>query len=56
MAKAAKKAVKKGESRGFSKYIKWFWIVFAVGVLSVLLVFQLAAWGFLGEMPTFERL
>src|SRR5690606_10452478 len=56
MAKGAKKAVKKGENKGFSKYIKWFWILFAVGVLSVLLVFQLAAWGFLGEMPTFERL
>ncbi len=30
--------------------------MFAAGVLSVALVFLLAAWGVFGEMPTFERL
>jgi len=30
--------------------------LFAAGVLSVALVFLLAAWGVFGEMPTFERL
>ncbi|MEO2050479.1 MAG: transglycosylase domain-containing protein [Allomuricauda sp.] len=40
----------------FFKFIKWFWILFAVGILSVVLIFQLASWGVFGEMPTFERL
>ncbi len=35
---------------------KWFWILFASGVFSVLLIFMLASWGAFGEMPTFERL
>ncbi len=47
---------KKKTTKGFFKFIKWFWILFALGIFSVFLIFQLAAWGFLGEMPTFERL
>jgi len=47
---------KKKTPKGFFKFIKWFWILFALGIFSVFLIFQLAAWGFLGEMPTFERL
>ncbi|MEC3906362.1 transglycosylase domain-containing protein [Tamlana sp. 2201CG12-4] len=35
----------------FSKYIRWFWILFAVGIVSVLLLFLLASWGAFGEMP-----
>lgn len=38
------------------KYIKWFWIVFASGIAAVFLLFLLASWGFLGEMPSFEIL
>ncbi|KAB8151163.1 penicillin-binding protein [Kordia sp. TARA_039_SRF] len=40
----------------FKKYIKWFWIVFASGIAGIFLLFLLASWGFLGEMPTFEIL
>jgi len=47
---------KKKTPKGFFKFIKWFWILFGLGVFTVFLIFQLAAWGFLGEMPTFERL
>lgn len=36
--------------------IKWFWLVFISGITSVCLLFCLAAWGFLGEMPDFKRL
>jgi len=52
MAKARKKKV----SSNFSKFIKWFWILFASGLFLIFLIFILASWGFLGEMPTFERL
>ncbi len=49
-------APKKNNGNGFFKYIKWFWIVFMSGVLSLSLIFLLASWGAFGEMPTFERL
>ena len=52
MAKARKKKV----SSNFSKFIKWFWILFASGLFLIFIIFLLASWGFLGEMPTFERL
>ena len=43
---------KKTESAGgFSKYIRWFWILFGSGILIFFLIFQLAAWGVFGEMP-----
>ncbi|MEC7263868.1 MAG: transglycosylase domain-containing protein [Bacteroidota bacterium] len=51
MAKTGQK-----QQQSFVKYIKWFWILFGAGVLSVVLVFLLASWGVFGEMPTFERL
>lgn len=47
---------KKTKAPNFFKFIKWFWIIFGVGVLSVLFIFLLASWGAFGEMPTFERL
>lgn len=50
------RARKKSSNTSFYPYIKWFWILFLSGVLSVILVFLLAAWGAFGEMPTFERL
>ena len=40
----------------FWPFIKWFWILFGLGVVAFFLLFQLAAWGAFGEMPTFERL
>ncbi|MEC3964033.1 transglycosylase domain-containing protein [Flagellimonas halotolerans] len=51
----AKKRQKK-QQQNFLPFIKWFWILFGAGVLSVVLIFLLASWGALGEMPTFERL
>ena len=35
----------------FSKYVRWFWILFGSGVIAFFLLFQLAAWGVFGEMP-----
>ncbi len=49
-------AVKKKETKGFFKFIKWFWILFATGVLSFAFLFLMASWGFLGDMPTFDHL
>ena len=51
MAKTAKK-----KNTDFFKFIKWFWILFGSGLLLIILIFLLAGWGALGEMPTFERL
>ncbi len=51
MAKTVKK-----QKKGFFRYIKWFWILFASGILLFAFMFLLAGWGALGEMPTFERL
>jgi penicillin-binding protein 1A len=44
------------KKKGFSKFILWFWALFGAGILAVVLIFLLAAWGVFGEMPTFERL
>ncbi len=54
----AKKQVKKTqeEPTTFKKFIKWFWIVFGGGIASIFLLFLLASWGALGEMPSFEIL
>ncbi|HDZ14806.1 hypothetical protein LCGC14_1130820 [marine sediment metagenome] len=52
----AKKAVKKKKTTGFFKFIKWFWILFLAGILSVVFLFLFASWGFLGEMPEYEYL
>lgn len=54
----AKKQVKNKQEKptSFKKIIKWFWIVFAGGIASVFLLFLLASWGALGEMPSFEIL
>lgn len=39
------------KTENFSTYIRGFWIVFALGLLSMLLIFLSASWGLLGEMP-----
>ncbi|WP_420401507.1 penicillin-binding protein 1A [Flagellimonas sp.] len=51
MAKAKQK-----KPKSFLPFIKWFWILFGVGILSAALIFLLASWGAFGEMPTFEHL
>lgn len=40
----------------FTKFIKWFWMLFALGLFSFLFLFLLASWGAFGSMPTFEIL
>lgn len=50
------KTRKKKSTGNFTRFIKWFWILFATAALGVLLIFLLASWGVFGEMPTFERL
>lgn len=54
-----KKKIKKGKATAkpsFKKLIIAFWSLFLIGMLSVVLIFSLASWGYLGEMPTFEIL
>lgn len=55
MAKAVKKN-RPAKGKGYGKFIKWFWILFATGLVLALLVFQLAAWGLFGKMPEYEYL
>uniref|UniRef100_UPI00404B8253 penicillin-binding protein 1A n=1 Tax=Flavobacterium sp. TaxID=239 RepID=UPI00404B8253 len=49
-------ATKKNEKQDFSNYIKLFWKVFMGGVTFIIILFLFASWGFLGEMPSFEKL
>ncbi|MEX0362399.1 MAG: transglycosylase domain-containing protein, partial [Allomuricauda sp.] len=51
MAKAKQK-----KQKSFLPFIKWFWILFGVGIFSAALIFLLASWGVFGTMPTFEHL
>lgn len=50
------KAVKKKTTNNFSKFILWFWILFASGIALVALVFLSASWGLFGELPPYEYL
>ncbi len=59
MAKALKKSASPeggNQKSSFFKFIKWFWILFAVAALSVALLFLSASWGWLGPLPTYESL
>jgi len=51
-----KTAQSKSETLDFSKYVRWFWIAFTGGVLAIILLFLLASWGALGEMPDHTKL
>ena len=54
---AKKKATQsKSETLDFSKYVRWFWMAFAGGILAIIFIFLLASWGVLGEMPDHTRL
>ncbi len=44
------------ETQDFSKYIRWFWWTFTGGILFIVLIFLLASWGALGEMPDYTQL
>jgi len=54
MAKAKNK--KEITNQDFSKYIRWFWMLFSGGILALILVFLTASWGWLGEMPDHTQL
>ena len=56
MAKAVTKKKDKKKDKGFFVFIKWFWILFSVGILSIAMVFLLASWGAFGDMPEYEYL
>ncbi|WP_296316011.1 penicillin-binding protein 1A [Winogradskyella sp. UBA3174] len=40
----------------FTKFVRWFWMLFAGGILAVVLLFLFASWGLLGEMPDYTKL
>ncbi len=40
----------------FLKYIRWFWIIFSLGIICIILMFLSASWGLLGEMPDHTQL
>jgi len=46
----------KTEQNSFQKYVRWFWMLFLGGLLSVVLLFLLASWGALGELPDHTQL
>ncbi|MGI9532203.1 penicillin-binding protein 1A [Lutimonas sp.] len=47
---------KKSQKPGMSKFTKWIWRLFLGGLISVFLIFMLAALGVFGTLPTFEEL
>lgn len=46
----------KAATLDFSKFIRWFWMLFSGAILAVILLFLFASWGLLGEMPDHTRL
>ncbi|WP_242131074.1 penicillin-binding protein 1A [Aestuariivivens marinum] len=48
MAKIKKQTSK---NQDFSKYIRWFWMLFLAGIVSIVVLFLVASWGWLGELP-----
>ncbi|NNL15861.1 MAG: penicillin-binding protein [Flavobacteriaceae bacterium] len=43
-------------TKTYTKYVRWFWILFLTVILGVILVFSLASMGALGEMPDHTQL
>jgi len=58
MATKKKKTTKKKKKGGnpFKVALRFFWTVFALGVLSVITIFSSAALGLLGQMPELKQL
>ena len=58
MATKKKKTTKKKKKGGnpFKVALRFFWTVFALGVLSVITIFSSAALGLLGQMPEIQQL
>lgn len=54
---ARKKATQNKKTElDFSKYVRWFWMVFSGGILAIVLLFLFASWELLGEMPDHTKL
>jgi len=47
---------KKAVQHDSAYYVKKFWKIFGIGLLSIFLFFLLASWGVFGKMPDFEQL
>lgn len=58
MATKKKKATQKKKKRGnpFKTALRFFWAIFALGILSVITLFSSAALGLLGQMPELQQL
>ena len=58
MATKKKKTTKKKKKGGnpFKVALRFFWTVFALGVLSFVTIFSSAALGILGQMPELQQL
>lgn len=41
----------KKKRTNYSKYLRWFWVLFLGAITSLLIVFLIASWGGFGEMP-----
>ncbi len=54
MAKVKKDT--KASIQDFSKYIRWFWILFLGGIFLIIFIFLLASWGVFGDMPDHTQL
>lgn len=46
----------KNKGGDYSVYVKKFWKIFGIGMLSIFLFFLLASWGVFGKMPSFDQL
>ena len=46
----------KTETLDYTKYVRWFWILFLGGLVAIVLIFLLASLGALGEMPDHTKL
>ncbi len=49
-------ASKKDKKNPVSKFTKWIWKIFLVGMVFTFLIFLLASFGVFGKLPTFEEL
>ncbi|WP_299248986.1 transglycosylase domain-containing protein [uncultured Lacinutrix sp.] len=56
MAKKNTKTKETQDHQGFEKYVRWFWMLFLGGILSVALLFLLASWSVFGELPDYTQL
>ncbi len=53
---ATKKKTTAAKASDFGRYVRWFWIGFLGILTSIALIFLLASWGLLGEMPDYTVL